>query len=158
MNVPRYTEKNNRGFTVLLAALVASLVLSLGLSIYSIASKQIILSSLGRNSQYAFYAADTAAECALYWDRRFDKFPTTTPDSISTFKCDAQDITATAVDRGSTIDTTFEFAPNEYCAQVLIQKTISTGATLIEANGFSTACSDIDDSSRALQRSVELSY
>lgn len=66
--------KQSRGFTILVAALTASLVLALGISVFTIAQKQLILSSLGRNSQYAFYAADTAAECALYWDIREHAF------------------------------------------------------------------------------------
>ena len=67
------TEKKQSmqsGFTLLLAALVAAIVLSLGTSIFTIARKQIALSSLGRDSQFAFYAADTAVECALYYDVR----------------------------------------------------------------------------------------
>ncbi len=59
---------DNFGFTLLLASLIASLLLAIGLSMFTIAQKQIILSGLGRDSQYAFYAADSGAECALYWD------------------------------------------------------------------------------------------
>jgi len=74
MNTHAHTKKNtgSRGFTLLLAALVASIVLALGTSIYEIATKEVQLSSLGRDSQFAFYAADTAAECALYWDFRYN--------------------------------------------------------------------------------------
>ena len=59
-------KENQKGFTLLLAALVASITLSLGAAIYSITLKQITLSSIGRDSQFAFYAADTLSECALY--------------------------------------------------------------------------------------------
>ncbi len=68
-----------KGFTLLLAALVSSIVLALGASIFILARKEITLSSLGRDSQYAFYSADQAAECALYWDSRWSFFGTTTP-------------------------------------------------------------------------------
>src|SRR5229473_174899 len=67
-------KTNQKGFTLLLAALISSIVLSLGAAIFSIAQKELALSSVGRNSQFAFYAADTAAECALYWDVRFSAF------------------------------------------------------------------------------------
>ncbi len=67
-----------RGFTVLLAALVVSIVLALGAAIFQLAQKQLILSSIGRDSQFAFYAADTAAECALYWDFRCNYFASST--------------------------------------------------------------------------------
>jgi Tfp pilus assembly protein PilX len=54
-----------RGFTLLLASLISSLLLILGSAIFVLVQKQIILSSLGRDSQFAFYAADQAAECAM---------------------------------------------------------------------------------------------
>lgn len=69
-------KHDRRGFTLLLAALVATIVLSLGAAIYTIAFKQVVLSSIGRDSQLAFYAADTMAECALYWDVRQNIFST----------------------------------------------------------------------------------
>lgn len=86
-------NNKNRGFTILLAALVASLVLALGISVFSIAQKQLILSSTGKNSQYAFYAADSAAECALYWDFRHNLFSTSTPPTEIT--CDGQTVPVT---------------------------------------------------------------
>ncbi len=92
------TSLSSRGFTLLLAALVASIVLSIGTAIYSIAQKQVTLASLGRDSQYAFYAADTAAECALFWDDRPNTafstqtsytsyFATTTPTTPALVQC-----------------------------------------------------------------------
>lgn len=62
------TLKNNKGFTLLFAVIVSTLVLAVGGSIINIALKQVILSGVGRDSQYAFYAANTGIECALYWD------------------------------------------------------------------------------------------
>lgn len=56
------------GFVLLYAVMTASIVLAVGVSIISIALKQLSISTLGRESQYAFYAANTGAECALYWD------------------------------------------------------------------------------------------
>lgn len=48
--------------------MTASIILAVGVSIISIALKQLQISTVGRESQYAFYAANTGAECALYWD------------------------------------------------------------------------------------------
>ncbi len=59
---------DQKGFTLLFAILVSILILAVGASIISIALKQVILSGAGRESQYAFYAANTGLECALYWD------------------------------------------------------------------------------------------
>jgi len=152
-----------KGFTLLLAALVSSIVLALGAAIYGLAVKEVLLSSLGRDSQFAFYAADTAAECALYWDIRFGYFGTTTPVSVTppAPQCDTQSLSATG--RTGTYPQTMSFSlePNGYCADVTVAKTKdpTTGAvsTIIHANGYSTSCAN-QGGARTLQRSVELHY
>lgn len=69
MNNKNYKKnKSQKGFVILFAVLISSLVLSVGISIISISLKQIILSGSGRDSQYAFYASNSGAECAQYWD------------------------------------------------------------------------------------------
>jgi hypothetical protein len=59
---------NAPGFTILFAAIVASLLLAVGLTIFDITFKQAAFSSIVRNSSYAIYAADAGYECAQYWD------------------------------------------------------------------------------------------
>lgn len=163
----RRTKKRNAtaahssaGFTLLLAALVASLVLSLGIAIFSIAQKSVTLSTLGRDSQFAFYAADTAAECALYWDIRHQLFSTTSPPTQIT--CDSPpntDSAITTLGAWPPMTFSFQYEPNGYCAQVLVTKNDVNPKTTIHADGFSTRCADIGSTnSRALQRSVELHY
>ncbi len=151
--------KNQRGFTLLLAALIASIVLALGTSIFQLAQKELILSSIGRDSQYAFYAADTGAECALYWDSRHERFPTSTPIAVN-ITCDGQAKTTTVTESSNGVVSLFRFAPNGYCVDVSVRKLVNvvTGslATTIHADGFSTNCEAIASSPRALQRSVEL--
>ncbi len=60
----------NRGFTIFFAMLVASLSLAIGLAIYDLTARELDLSSIGTQSQYAVYASDTGAECGLYWDAK----------------------------------------------------------------------------------------
>ncbi len=61
-------NNDKKGFALLFSILVSVMVLAVGASIINIALKQIILSGAGRESQFAFYAANTGLECALYWD------------------------------------------------------------------------------------------
>lgn len=171
----RYIQErkmNSRGFTLLLAALVSSVVLALGTSIYELAQKQISLSSLGRDSQFAFYAADTAAECALYWDFRYSYFATTAPSDPAAQNptCDGQALTATG--RAGSYPYTMTstgmnfFADTNpaggYCAVVSVTKSLdaSTNAlrTVIRADGYNVSCAAIPTAPQALQRSVELHY
>ena len=58
----------NRGFALLVAVLVSSLVLAIGLSIITITLKQLQFSNIGRESEIAFFAADAGMECGLYYD------------------------------------------------------------------------------------------
>lgn len=65
-------RQNPKGFTIFFAVLVASLALSVGLVIYDLLLRQLALSQVATQSQYAIYAADTGAECALYWDLKYN--------------------------------------------------------------------------------------
>ncbi|MEK9153874.1 MAG: pilus assembly PilX N-terminal domain-containing protein [Patescibacteria group bacterium] len=152
--------KNQKGFTLLLSALIASIVLALGTSIFQLAHKELKLSSIGRDSQFAFYAADTGAECAQYWDYRYERFPTTTPTSVA-ITCDRQDKMTTATQVGNTITSSFQFAPNDYCVNVSVIKSLNVVGnvvTTINADGFSANCEAVTGSLRVLQRSVRFRY
>jgi len=66
---------NKNGFAMLFAVLTASLILTIGISIFSISFKELLISTNSRESQVAFYAADSARECALYWSNKQGEFP-----------------------------------------------------------------------------------
>lgn len=59
---------NNKGFTLLYAVVVTSILLASALSIISIALRELALTTSSRESQFAFYVANTGLECAQYWD------------------------------------------------------------------------------------------
>lgn len=168
-------RSTRRGFTLLLAALVAAIALMLGSSIYTIVSKELTLSSTGQDSQFAFYAADTAAECALYWDSRSDEHPNTFATSTAStgnaasVTCDGVTAPLTVAAKSTNSATsTFEIASlftdvsGGYCADVTVTKALNaqTGAenTYIISNGFSVSCAAIGTAPNALQRTVELQY
>lgn len=67
---------DKKGFVILIAVLVASLLISLGAFIANIAVKELTLSTSGRDSSLAFYAADAAIECALYQDLHVQQYAT----------------------------------------------------------------------------------
>ncbi|HEY4524581.1 MAG TPA: hypothetical protein VJL36_02375 [Candidatus Paceibacterota bacterium] len=67
-----YHYHHHRGFAVLYAVLMVSIVLTVSLSLLNITFKQLILSFIARESKIAFYAADSALNCAVYWDRQWD--------------------------------------------------------------------------------------
>jgi hypothetical protein len=86
--------KKNRGFTLLISVLIASIMFSISLGISSIIRGEIFLANTGRQSQMAYYAADAGIECAIYWDTLHNDgdydnndaspFATSTPDNVGT--------------------------------------------------------------------------
>lgn len=67
----KYCKTKNTGFALLMAVLISGLFLAIGATIYRIALIEIVLSSTGKDSQFAFYAADSGAECALFWNQKY---------------------------------------------------------------------------------------
>jgi len=65
-----FLKRNNRqnGFALLIAIVISTVVLTIGVSIINIALREVILASTVRNSLSGFYIADSGVECALYWD------------------------------------------------------------------------------------------
>ncbi len=85
-----YTNNNKNGFVILVAVLVSTLVISIGAFIASVAIKELQLSASGRESQNAFYAADSALECALYHDLRVEAFGSATSTPPADIYCDGK--------------------------------------------------------------------
>jgi Tfp pilus assembly protein PilX len=69
----------SRGFTLLIATIFMSVMLMFGLALASLSYKQQMLASSAIESQYAFYAADSGLECALYADQQQNLFAYTPP-------------------------------------------------------------------------------
>lgn len=80
--------QDQRGFTLFVALIVSTLLLSIGLSLSNIVLKQLVFSTTGKESQVAFYAADSGAECALYWDRKDNTGATVLDGAFSTSSTD----------------------------------------------------------------------
>lgn len=157
-DMKKFHYKDRRGFTLLLSTLIASLLLILGASMFGITKKEVILSSLGRDSQFAFYAADAGSECGLYWDFRHDLFATTTPNSTAT--CDQQ-LLGTFQFPGYGVPQNFEYQPNGHCVRVTVTKydpALVGPTTIILSRGYNTTCAGIVTNPRALERSIELTF
>lgn len=62
-------HKDSRGFTILYAILIMTIVLTIGLSLLEVLIQQVSLSGVGRESALSFYVADSGMECGFFWDR-----------------------------------------------------------------------------------------
>lgn len=90
--IPTSVKTTQKGFTLFVSLIVTSILLAVGFSIGNIILKQLSLSSSGRESQIAFFAADSGAECALYWDRK-DSNGLSSLDSVFATTSNAQHVT-----------------------------------------------------------------
>jgi Tfp pilus assembly protein PilX len=91
-------RKNNKGFALLFSVLLASFLLTIGLSIFSIALKELAISTAARQSVRAFFAADSGRECALYWDVKMGAVPTLVDgEDGEAIKCGTHSETMTAI-------------------------------------------------------------
>lgn len=142
--------KNNAGFALLMASLLSTLMLSIGTAVFNLSLKELILSSGGRESQFAFYAADTGTECALYWDLKENSFATS---STSNINCNEQLIEN--VGGGLTSTFTFTLSPDPYCAIVTVTKNNDMTETTIESRGYNTCDTS---NQRRVERGVRVSY
>jgi hypothetical protein len=61
--------KNNKGFTILFAVVLSSIILAISLGVANIAFKEIRFGTSAKEANNAFFAADTGAECALFNDK-----------------------------------------------------------------------------------------
>lgn len=97
-----FTKQKNNGFVILFAILVSSIILLISMGMFNIIQKELVLSSYARESQRAFYAADSALECALYADiYGIGEVNPSTPFSVTpqgseqhTFNCGGASVTS----------------------------------------------------------------
>jgi len=152
-------ESTSAGFTLFIALVVMGTLLLIAAGIASLATRQALISAAGRESQHAFYAADTGIECALYWDVKnptgISAFATSTSSNIT---CDG---TPATVGGGGDINPTsifsFVLTPDPYCATVRVTKIYlgSVLRTTIESKGYNTC--DLSNP-RRVERAVRATY
>lgn len=74
MKIPIQIKKNNKnilsnkGYAMLFSIVIISIISLLAIGLSNTSYKQLILSSVARDSQTSFFESDTATECALYAD------------------------------------------------------------------------------------------
>ena len=159
-------EKNNDGYALLLSVLVSTVILAIGLGVLNIVQKGALLSSVSKESQLAFYAADSGGECALYWDRKHTGFSATV-FSTSTFSfppssgvvCGDDDIAqvwTTSNVTADTAETTFDLTyTNNSCVTVVVAKSNSGRKTVINSRGHNTCDPSFP---RRVERAIRITY
>jgi len=153
MYVLKTKKQKNKGFTLLISVLVSGVLLAIALAIFNITIKEILLSSSGRDSQFAFYAADSGTECALYWDLQNNSFSTSTASSIT---CNGTAIPSVG-GVGYNTPTIFQFEVDGFCSIVSVTKSETHPRTEIRSRGYNTTC-DNSLNPRRIERALRVTY
>lgn len=152
-----------RGFALLVAVIMAGIFLSVGVAVSTLVSKGLQLSSIGVASQRAFYAADTAFECALYHDSDPE-----TPfyNYNGQFTCAGQNVFMQQVDPFNSDERFFQLSTPTFCARVNIEATPHPDFPLVDltrviSRGYNVTCSQVASSPPGLtvvERALEITY
>ncbi len=148
-----YKLRTEKGFTLLIAVLISGVLLAIGLAIFNITIKEILLSSSGRDSQFAFYAADSGIECALYWDQKEVGFATSTTSTISCNDTSILDVGGVGYDTPMV----FQFEVGGFCSVVSVIKSETHPRTKIESKGYNTTCDNVVNP-RRIERAIRVTY
>lgn len=161
-------KNTQRGFTLLIAVIFMSVMLSFGLALGSIGYKQQVLASNAIESQYAFYVADTALECALYADQQQDLFVYAPEAQLKSLTCDGNTIAVVQLSSGASllISTVRLSLDNDTrCADVAVYKYNAPQSpdnltTYLFSTGYDVSCSRVENptGARFVSRGMSIHY
>jgi hypothetical protein len=134
--------KKNKGFVLLFAVTLAAVFLSIALGIASVSLKEVNFSTSAKNTNDAFFAADSGVEQALYND---NTIPNTYPSGIVT------SFNISGLNNGG-----------QGCAKVTVDKIpadqFSNDTTSITAYGYNTGGSSCNKPPNVVERVLQTNY
>jgi len=149
--------KKNRGFVLLFVVMLSSIILAIALGVADISLKEIKFGTSAKDTNEAFFAADTGAECTLYYDR-------SAPENnafigTASMNCAGSNITLNGSDPSWNFVVSGLGSEGKGCAEVAVDKSdsgsICNSPTCIVSKGYNDC--NIPNSGR-VERQLELSY
>lgn len=167
----RVFKKNQKGYAILFTLVIVSAVSVITAGLTNTIYKQMILSSLTKDSQAAFYQADTASDCALYADMIEYKKSSSVPKESSIFDsnswtCGGLDLTIVPL-TGGILNGYDLNPPDEYesssdpCFRIsVLKETIGTEPDTIVKNTVTAKGYNICDKTnlRTVERAIKIEY
>ncbi|NLE07323.1 MAG: hypothetical protein GX627_01810 [Parcubacteria group bacterium] len=165
--------QKQKGITLFIAMVVMGILLFITFVVAHITIKGILFADSGRDSQYAYYAAEAGLECALYWDSNPAVSAFATSTSGSPINCAGSALvtnsgilgtsTITMIGGGGDSNPTsvFGFVLDKqgnnkvpYCTIVTVTKRPDM-KTYIKARGYNTCDTN---NPRRVERGIEVTY
>ncbi len=132
--------QNNTGFVMLFAVTLSAILLTIALGVSNIAFREVKFGTSARDTNDAFFAADTGAEYALFLDK-------------------AGNICASPCSRNFPVPQLGSLGQS--CANVTIVKTSSPLKTTIVSKGYNTGSNGSNCNpppSNSIERQIEVNY
>lgn len=167
--------QKQKGITLFIAVVIMGILLFITFVVANITIKGALFAGSGRDSQYAYYAAEAGLECALYWDSKpaISAFATSTNGSPINCAGSGDINTGQSVNGSSTAVTriggggnsnptsVFGFTLDKqggntvpYCTIVTVTKRPDM-TTYIKSRGYNTC---VTGHPRRVERGIEVTY
>lgn len=164
--------KTSKGFVILFAVIISTIIMLISFGIFTVATKSTLLSANSREALAAFYAADGGVECALATVKKVFASPASTTIAVpcnttGSSTVDATLFLATSSPTGFTITTAF--TDSGTCASVEVvptaiaavpPATFGTTGVSVYSRGFNkcNAASPQVGNPKLLERTLEVSF
>lgn len=151
--------KYNGGYAILFTVIIIGSISALTAGLANTIYKQLVLSSLVKSSQSAFYQADTAADCALYADLVINQKDPSFFKTPGQWACGKINLDYVPIDNGG-----FEISPHDMesldpCFYISVEKNptgeVDVYNTKIIAEGYNI-CNLTNP--RVVEREIEINY
>ncbi|MFA6392714.1 MAG: hypothetical protein WCW54_01330 [Candidatus Paceibacterota bacterium] len=150
--------KYDKGYAILFTVVVVGIISMITIGLSNAAYKQIILSSVAKDSTTAFYQSDIASECALYADNTYNMVPPSNPwtcagNSLS-FPAGVSlgGVTTYNIDPAGTNGTSINKCFRITATKSIVLDTITTD---IQAKGYNICNMS---NSRTVERAIQINY
>lgn len=150
--------EKERGYAILFTIVVVGIISMITIGLSNAAYKQMVLSSVARDSTTAFYQADIASECALYADSEYNML--TIPEN---WKC--SEIPLSFTESGTEVNMSYglelpvETSSNNRakCFRIIVEKNAETDTILTKVLAYGyNICNK--SNGRTVERAIEVNY
>lgn len=151
-------KKKDRGYAILFTVVVVGVISMITIGLSNATYKQIILSSVAKDSTTAFYQADIASECVLYADHEYNM-------ELTDLTCAGQplifsssvssQVTTYSMNKKNLVPSTSKCFRADVIKEPKSKEEMDTIKTTVEAYGYNIC--DMSNS-RTVERAIEINY
>jgi|GEM_PF-410305 len=149
--------KKNRGFVILFAVTISAILLAIALGVGNVVIKELQFGTNARDTNDAFFAADTGVECALAYDKA-------SPSANGFTGSASMNCAGTAIVPTQSPSSFWTFivpgigSASQSCAKVTVDKTNST-TTVVNSKGYNVGdASCVSSNTNRVERELQITY